>query len=101
MSDDTETFHNARRLVFGEPNKRLLCAWHVDRSCRRKIVKLNIPQKQQIEVLRYVLCQIDENAFEITISEALRRLEENDLLKEIIAVFVQKLGHSAIGNRVE
>ncbi|GIX88695.1 hypothetical protein CDAR_391271 [Caerostris darwini] len=85
MSDDTESFYNAWKSVFGESNKRLLCAWHVDRSWRRKIGKLNIPKEQQIEiykVLRCLLSETDEDAFEVMMSEAVRRFEENDLLKE-------------------
>ncbi|GFQ98866.1 uncharacterized protein TNCT_735211, partial [Trichonephila clavata] len=34
MTDDTESFFNAWKTVFGIPEKRLLCTWHVDRSWR-------------------------------------------------------------------
>ncbi|GFT25770.1 MULE domain-containing protein [Nephila pilipes] len=37
MTDDTESFSNAWRTVFGVPEKRLLSTWHVDRSWRRNI----------------------------------------------------------------
>ncbi|GFT58253.1 uncharacterized protein NPIL_273371 [Nephila pilipes] len=35
MTDDTESFLNSWRTVFGVPEKRLLCTWHVDRSWRK------------------------------------------------------------------
>ncbi|GIX97462.1 MULE domain-containing protein [Caerostris darwini] len=85
MSDDTESFYNTWKLVFGEPNKRLLCAWYDDCGWRRKIGKLNVPKEQQIEVykvLRCLLCEIGAEAFEIMMSEAIGDFEENDLLKE-------------------
>ncbi|GFT37205.1 MULE domain-containing protein [Nephila pilipes] len=66
MTDDTESFPNAWRTVFGVPEKRLLCTWHVDRSWRRNISKLIKMPEIQVEaykVVRCLLIETDEEAF--------------------------------------
>ncbi|GFT63772.1 uncharacterized protein NPIL_117321, partial [Nephila pilipes] len=68
MTDDTESFLNAWRTVFGVPKKRLLCTWHVDRSWRRSIVKLIKKPENRIQaykVVRCLLMETEEEAFYI------------------------------------
>ncbi|GFU55506.1 MULE domain-containing protein [Nephila pilipes] len=54
MTDDTESFPNAWRTVFGVPVKRLLCTWHMDRSWRRNISKLIKKPEIQVEAYKVV-----------------------------------------------
>ncbi|GFT14574.1 MULE domain-containing protein [Nephila pilipes] len=66
MTDDTESFPNAWRTVFGVPEKRLLCTWHGDRSWRRNISKLIKKPEIQVEAYKVVQClliETDEEAF--------------------------------------
>ena len=46
MSDDTEQFNNGWRLVFGEVNNKLFCAWHEDRLWHEKLSLINDKQTQ-------------------------------------------------------
>ncbi|GFT23972.1 uncharacterized protein NPIL_247391 [Nephila pilipes] len=54
MPDDTESFPNAWRIVFGVPEKRLLCTWHVDKSWRRNISKLIKKPENEVEAYKVV-----------------------------------------------
>ncbi|GFS52659.1 uncharacterized protein NPIL_356961 [Nephila pilipes] len=81
MTDDTESFLNAWRTVFGVPEKRLLYTWHVDRSWRRSIVKLIKKPENQIQaykVVRCLLMETEEEAFYIRLQEALKIFNETD-----------------------
>ncbi|GFS83536.1 uncharacterized protein NPIL_446271 [Nephila pilipes] len=85
MTDDTESFPNAWRTVFGVPEKRLLCSWHVDKSWRRNISKLIKKPENQVEaykVVRCLLIETDEEAFSIMLKEALKIFSEKDELRE-------------------
>ncbi|GFS72853.1 uncharacterized protein NPIL_603981 [Nephila pilipes] len=85
MTDDTESFLNAWRTVFGVPEKKLLCTWHVDRSWRRSIVKLIKKPENQIQaykVVRCLLMEIEEEAFYIMLQEALKNFNETDKFRE-------------------
>ena len=40
MTDDTEVYSNAWIAVMGEPAKRLLCTWHIDRAWHKNLSKI-------------------------------------------------------------
>ncbi|GFT60214.1 uncharacterized protein NPIL_71501 [Nephila pilipes] len=85
MNDDTESFSNAWRTVFGVPEKRLLSTWHVDRSWRRNISRLIKKPEIQIEaykVVRCLLIETDEEAFSMMLKEVLKIFSEKDELRE-------------------
>ncbi|GFS94078.1 uncharacterized protein NPIL_636191 [Nephila pilipes] len=81
MTDDTESFFNAWRTVFGVPEKRL----HVDRSWRRNISRLIKKPEIQVEaykVVRCLLIETDEEAFSMMLKEVLKIFSEKDELRE-------------------
>ncbi|GFU49660.1 uncharacterized protein TNCV_2906231 [Trichonephila clavipes] len=63
MTDDSESFFNAWKTVFGIPEKRLLCTWQVDRRWRRSIARLITKKEMQVEaykIVRSLLVETDE-----------------------------------------
>ena len=55
MSDDAENFYNAWRGVFTTTNtKKLLCAWHIDKSWRKGI-QCHVSNKAKHESVYHVL----------------------------------------------
>ncbi|GFT69204.1 MULE domain-containing protein [Nephila pilipes] len=84
MTDDTESFLNAWRTVFGVPEKRPLCTWHVDRSWRSivKLIKKPENQIQAYKVVRCLLMETEEEAFYIMLQEALKNFNETDEFRE-------------------
>ncbi|GFY52591.1 uncharacterized protein TNIN_35441 [Trichonephila inaurata madagascariensis] len=92
MIDDSESFFNAWKAVFGIPEKRLLCTWHVDRSWRRSISRLITKKEIQVEaykIVRSLLVETDEAAFNIMLKEALKMFDENEKMKEFKRYFEQ------------
>ncbi|GFU74847.1 MULE domain-containing protein [Trichonephila clavipes] len=78
MTDDSESFFNAWKTVFGIPEKRLLCTWHVDRNWRRSIARLITKKEMQVEaykIVRSLLVETDEAAFDIMLKEALKMID--------------------------
>ncbi|GFV75937.1 uncharacterized protein TNCV_1455341 [Trichonephila clavipes] len=92
MTDDSESFFNAWKTVFGIPEKRLLCTWHVDRSWRRSIARLITKKEMQVEaykIVRSLLVETDEAAFDIMLKEALKMFDEKEEMKEFKIYFEQ------------
>ncbi|GFT43792.1 uncharacterized protein TNCV_4464461 [Trichonephila clavipes] len=92
MTDDSESFFNAWKTVFGIPEKRLLCTWHVDRSWRRSIARLITKKEMQVEAYKIVqslLVETDEAAFDIMLKEALKMFDEKEETKEFKIYFEQ------------
>ncbi|GFY77282.1 uncharacterized protein TNIN_85641 [Trichonephila inaurata madagascariensis] len=90
MTDDSESFYNAWKIVFGIPEKRLLCTWHVDRSWRRSISRLITKKEIQVEaykIVRSLLVETDEAAFNIMLKEALKMFDEKEEMKEFKRYF--------------
>ena len=83
MSDDADQFFNAFRAIFGcAKTKKVLCAWHVDRSWRGAL-RQHIPHNdRRVEVyhyLRVLLMEREEGAFRVNLQKFLSYL---DLKKE-------------------
>ncbi|GFX90983.1 uncharacterized protein TNCV_197611 [Trichonephila clavipes] len=92
MTDDSESFFNAWKTVFGIPEKRLLCTWHVDRSWRRSIARLITKKEMQVEaykIVRSLLVETDEAAFDIMLKEALKMFDEKEEKEEFKIYFEQ------------
>ncbi|GFV24339.1 MULE domain-containing protein [Trichonephila clavipes] len=92
MTDDSEYFFNAWKPVFGIPEKRLLCTWHVDRSWRRSISRLITKKEIQVEAyktVRSLLVETDEAAFDIMLIEALKMFDEKEEMKGFKRYFEQ------------
>ncbi|GFU83025.1 hypothetical protein TNCV_64961 [Trichonephila clavipes] len=73
MTEDSESFFNAYKAVFGIPEKRLLCTWLVDRSGRRSISRLITKKEIQVEaykIVRSLLVETDKASFDIMLKEA-------------------------------
>ena len=55
MSDDAENFFNARRAIFTvKDTRKLICAWHIDKSWRRGIQNHISSRTKQIEVYHHL-----------------------------------------------
>ena len=71
MSDDADNFYNAWKSTFTVANtKKLICAWHVDRSWRRSLQKHINTVSYQANVyhyLRVLLTEKNVNAFHQTL----------------------------------
>ncbi|GFT08449.1 uncharacterized protein TNCV_2324661 [Trichonephila clavipes] len=92
MTDDSESFFNAWKTVFGIPEKKDLCTWHVDRSWRRSIARLITKKEMQVEaykIVRSLLVETDEAAFDIMLKEALKMFDEKEEMKEFKMYFEQ------------
>ncbi|GFV91576.1 uncharacterized protein TNCV_770421 [Trichonephila clavipes] len=92
ITDDSESFFNAWKTVFGISEKRLLCTWHVDRSWRRSIARLITKKEMQVEaykIVRSLLVETDEAAFDIMLKEALKMFDEKEEMKEFKIYFEQ------------
>ncbi|GFT22886.1 hypothetical protein TNCV_1857081 [Trichonephila clavipes] len=90
MTDDSESFFNAWKTFYGIPEKRLLCTWHVDRSWRRSISRLIMKKEIQVEaykVVRSLLVETDEAAFDIMLKEELKMFDEKEEMKEFKRYF--------------
>ncbi|GFY37510.1 uncharacterized protein TNIN_418951 [Trichonephila inaurata madagascariensis] len=92
MTVNSESFFNAWKTVFGIPEKRLLCTWHVDRSWRHSISRLITKKEIQVEaykIVRSLLVETDEAAFDIMLKEALKMFDEKEEMKEFKRYFEQ------------
>ncbi|GFU74096.1 uncharacterized protein TNCV_1642201 [Trichonephila clavipes] len=79
-------------MDFGIHEKRLLCTWHVDRSWRRSISLLITKKEIQVEnykVVRSLLVETDEAAFDIMLKETLKMFHEKEEMKEFKKYFEQ------------
>ena len=83
MSDDAQQFFNAWEAVFGaEGCKKVLCAWHVDRSWRRALNNLVLNVTNRLEIcyhLRVLLQERNEADFRVTLQQFLAFVEETEL----------------------
>ncbi|GFV02194.1 hypothetical protein TNCV_3516491 [Trichonephila clavipes] len=92
MTDDSKSFFNAWKAIFGIPEKRLFCTWHVDRSWRRSISRLITKKEIQVEaykIIRSLLVETDEAAFDVMLKEALKMFDEKGEMKEFKRYFEQ------------
>ncbi|GFX45676.1 SCAN domain-containing protein 3 [Trichonephila clavipes] len=87
MTDDSESFFNAWKTVFGIPEKRLLCTWHVDRSWRRNISRFIMKKEMQVEAYKTVRSVLVETV--IMLKETLKIIDEKKEMKEFKRYFEQ------------
>ena len=82
MSDDADQFFNAFRVVFGSTGtKKILCAWHIDRSWRRALRQHIRGNDRRIEIyhyLRVILMESDPAEFRVQLQQFLTFLDENN-----------------------
>ena len=81
MSHDADQFFYAFRVVFGSTGtKKILCAWHIDRSWRRAL-KQHRGNDRRIEIyhyLRVILMESDPAAFLVQLQQFLTFFDENN-----------------------
>ena len=79
MSDDADNYFNAWKAVFGEGDtKKILCAWHIDRTWRKALVETVRDKKDQIKIyhqLSILLNERDEAKFRLTLQAFLTHLQ--------------------------
>ena len=80
MSDDSDNFFNAWKGIFGEQRtKKIICAWHVDRSWRKAItahVKNKDDQINLYHILSILLYEKQEEDFRVILQEFLSYIQE-------------------------
>nr|XP_021002468.1 uncharacterized protein LOC110282744 [Parasteatoda tepidariorum] len=90
MTDDAESFNNAWKDTFGEPQKRLLCSWHMDRSWRKKLSEL-VPNKEEqaniYKIIRCLLSEPDLNTFIVLAENAVKLFQDNEVSKRFGVYF--------------
>jgi len=91
MSDDAENFYNAWKCVFTVSNtKKLLCAWHVDRSWRKGLQKHIDATSEQAKIyhhLRVLLSETEINSFHLRLQQLVSWLSEKAELKSFLEYF--------------
>ena len=61
MSDDSNNFFNAWKEVFGEKDTRkIICAWHLDRSWRKALAEHVKDKKEQITIYHILSMLLNE-----------------------------------------
>ena len=79
MSDDADNYFNAWKAVFGEGDtKKILCAWHIDRTWRKALVETVREKEDQIKIyhqLSILLNERDEAKFRVTLQAFLTHLQ--------------------------
>ena len=67
MSDDADNFYNAWRSVFTVVNtKKLICAWHVDKSWRKGLQRHISSRVRQAEVYHHLRVLLSEGKMEVS-----------------------------------
>ena len=78
MSDDADNYFNAWKAVFGGGDtKKILCAWHIDRTWRKALVE-TVRDKDHIKIyhqLSILLNKRDEAKFRVTLQAFLTHLQ--------------------------
>ncbi|GFT99517.1 uncharacterized protein NPIL_110731 [Nephila pilipes] len=79
MSDIAESFFNAWKSEMGVPQKRLFCAWHIDRAWRKNLKKIKGAEKQAktYKIIRSLLEERDIYTFQ-TLTEAAIKFLKGD-----------------------
>ena len=79
MSDMANAFYNAWIQVMSVPQHFLYCTWHVDNAWRKNLNKIKSQENKvhAYKILRTVLEELDENAFQLMITAAVKLLSEN------------------------
>ena len=98
MSDDADNFYNAWKSTFTVVGtKKLICAWHVDRSWRRSIQKHINTVSDQANVyhyLRVILTETDVNSFHQTLQQFVSWLSEREGLGSFCHYFQREYSKS-------
>lgn len=75
MGDDTNNFYNAWRGTFSvNITKKLLCAWHLDKSFRGSLQKHISSRTKQVDIyhqLRVLLHESEESSFKLRLQQFL------------------------------
>ena len=73
MSDDAENFYNAWKSIFTvDGTRKLLCAWHIDKSWRKGLQNHLESKEKQAEVyhhLRVLLTETDTSSFQLRLQQ--------------------------------
>ena len=83
MSDDAPAYYNSWKKIFGESERQLLCAWHVDKNWRQALSKVK-GQEKKVAVYKYLRTMLectDQYNFEKLLENFLKECEEDDDVK--------------------
>ena len=91
MSDDADNFYNGWKGVFSvSKTKKLICAWHVDKSWRsgmQQHVKTSSKQAEVYHHLRVLLQEGSEGGFRLRLQQFLSWLSEDESLSPFLDYF--------------
>ena len=90
MTDDAEAFANAWTAIMGPPAHRLLCVWHVDRSWRKNLPKIQGDAELKALVyktLRVLLETNEKENFHQLQENFLKQLQEDSSTRDFASYF--------------
>ena len=96
MSNDAEQFHSAWTSIFGGNPQKLLCTWHVDRTCRKSLSKVTDKQCQ-ISVYHTLLVLLEERdveRFDVLLQNAVLQWREDPSTVKFYKYFTQPTIHN-------
>ena len=90
MSDDADVYYNAWSFVMGEPHRKLLCVWHVDRAWKKNLCKIkNKTLHPKIYKIARSLMELgDQQKFEDLLKKFLELLQEDPETKDFHKYFL-------------
>lgn len=89
MTDDCSTYHNAWTEVFGSPQNKLLCTWHVMRNWNKHLLKISdiVLRKELTADLHVIHNMIKEEEFEEHGKFFISKYEKRDSTSDFIGYF--------------
>lgn len=82
MSDDADNFYNAWKSIFTvSKTKKLICAWHIDKSWRKGVQEHVTVKSKQAEVyhhLRVLLEEVTKGTFHLRLQQFISWLSNDD-----------------------
>ena len=84
MSDDAPAYYNAWQQCMGPAAHQLLCSWHVDRSWRKNLFRINASIKKKLMVYKTIcvlMHETNETKFKQMLENTLKLLLEDEETK--------------------
>ncbi|XP_011407648.1 PREDICTED: uncharacterized protein LOC100639460 [Amphimedon queenslandica] len=91
MSDDADNFYNAWKSIFTvSKTKKLICAWHIDKTWRKGVQEHITVKSKQAEVyhhLRVLLEEVTKGTFHLRLQQFISWLSNDDDLLAFLDYF--------------
>lgn len=95
MSDDYPAYYNAWKQVMGEPENRLICAWHILHSWKKNynLIKSQTKREEVNKIMRNLLTETDEFTFKRLMNQTIKHLIEDNETKNFGNYFKDYYSH--------